>query len=56
VETFGAVEDQYRDWHLVLGCCWQLKKWTQSDGGVWEKIAIANRWLKQCTVHSWHKL
>jgi hypothetical protein len=39
VETIRALEDQYRDWHLAIGCCLQLKKWTQGSEGSQKKLA-----------------
>jgi hypothetical protein len=41
METIGALEDQYWDWRLTVGCHQQLKKWTQDDGGSRQKLAAA---------------
>jgi hypothetical protein len=38
-ETVGALEDRYGDWHLAVGCRQQPKKWTQDNGGSWQKLA-----------------
>jgi hypothetical protein len=26
LETIGDLEDQYRDWHIAIGCCKEPKK------------------------------
>jgi hypothetical protein len=49
VETFGALKKRHGDWHLAIGCCRQLKKWTQGSGGSWNKLATT---LKQMTRHA----
>jgi hypothetical protein len=43
VETFGALKKQYKDWHLVIRCRGQPKKWTQGSGGSQRKLAAACR-------------
>jgi hypothetical protein len=43
VETIEALEDREGDWHLAVGRHRQLKKWAQSDGGSWKKLAAVRR-------------
>jgi hypothetical protein len=43
VETFGALKEQYKDWHLAGRCRDQPKKWIQGNGGSWRKLATACR-------------
>jgi hypothetical protein len=43
VETIGAVENRYGDWHLAVGCHRQPKKWTQGDCGSQKKLATTHR-------------
>jgi hypothetical protein len=45
VETIGALENQYDDWHLDIWCCRQPKKLTQGDVGSGQKLAAAQRLL-----------
>jgi hypothetical protein len=44
LETTGALEDQYGDRHLAVGCRQHPKKWIQGDGGSWQKLATGHRW------------
>ncbi|PNF23401.1 Cytochrome P450 9e2 [Cryptotermes secundus] len=54
VETVGALEDRYGDWHLIVGHHRQLKKWTQGDetlrlyppGAAVERVCVKNYTLK----------
>jgi hypothetical protein len=34
-EIIGANDDRFGDQHLAIGCCNQLKTWTQEDGVVY---------------------
>jgi hypothetical protein len=43
VETFGALKEQCEDWHLDMGCCRQLKKWTQGNDESQKKLTTACR-------------
>jgi hypothetical protein len=43
VVTFGALKKQYGEWHLAIGCRWELTKWTQGNGGSWKKLATTSR-------------
>jgi hypothetical protein len=43
VETFGALKERYRDWHLAIMHRSQLKKRTQGSGGSRKKLAAASR-------------
>jgi hypothetical protein len=52
VETFGALKEQYGDWHLAVGHHWQLKKWTQDSGGSQKKLAITHRQMTPPPRHS----
>jgi hypothetical protein len=55
VETIGALEDQYGDRHLAVGCCRQLKKRTQGGGGSRQKLAAAQGQLTCCAIPAPHK-
>jgi hypothetical protein len=55
VKTIGALIDKYGDLHLALSCCQQPKKQSQSDGGSWQKLAAARRWITHCAGTVWHK-
>jgi hypothetical protein len=41
VETIEALEDQYGNQHLAIGCRWQPKKRAQGNGGSRQKLAAA---------------
>jgi hypothetical protein len=49
VETIEALQDQDGEWHLAVGHHRQLKKWAQSDGESWQKLATVCR---QMTLHA----
>jgi hypothetical protein len=55
VETIGALEDQYGDWYLAVGCHQHLNKWTRGDGGSWHKLGTVWGWLTHCAIHARHK-
>jgi hypothetical protein len=42
VKTVRALKKRYGDWHLAVGHCRQLKKWTQGDGGSQKKVATTS--------------
>jgi hypothetical protein len=50
VETIRTLEDQYGNLHLSVGHHQQPKKWTQHDGGSWQKLPAAQGWL------TWHAI
>jgi hypothetical protein len=43
VEKFGALKEQYRDWHLGVRRRSQPKKRTQGNGGSQKKLNAARR-------------
>jgi hypothetical protein len=55
LEIIGAVEDQYGNWHLGVGCLQQPKTWTQGDGGSLKKLATARKQMARCAIHARHK-
>jgi hypothetical protein len=50
VKTVRALKERYGDRHLAIGCCRQLKKQTQGNGGFWKKLATTHRWLSRCPL------
>jgi hypothetical protein len=52
VETIGALEDQYGDRYLDVGCRRKLNKRMQDDGGSPQKTAVARRWLTRPVMHA----
>jgi hypothetical protein len=55
VETIRALVDQYGHWHLAVGCCQQLKKQTQGDGGSRQKLAAAQGQLTRHAIPALRK-
>jgi hypothetical protein len=57
VETIRALKKQHGDQHLAVRHCGQPKKWRQSSGASWKKLAAACRGmtrraiLAQCKGH-----
>lgn len=45
VEITGALQDQYGVWRLTVRHRKWPKKWTQGNGGSWQKVAAAHGWL-----------
>jgi hypothetical protein len=52
-ETFGALKEWFRDRHLAVMRCSQLKKWTQGNGGSWKKLATTCRGMTRCAIPAW---
>jgi hypothetical protein len=50
MQTIGALEDQYGDWHPTIRHRGRLKKWTQGDGESQQKLAGAHGWLTRCAI------
>lgn len=52
MKTIGALEDCYGEWHLSVGCCWNLRTRTQGDGESLQKLEAHGR----LTHHVTHTL
>jgi hypothetical protein len=50
VETLGALENRYGDWHLAVGWCQQPKKQIQGNNLSQQKLAAAQGWLTRCAI------
>lgn len=50
-----ALKKWHGNWNLALGHLGQLKKWTQGNGGFWEKLAAACRGMTHCAIPTWHR-
>jgi hypothetical protein len=55
VEIFGALKEWYRDQHLAVRRCGQLKKRTQGNGGSQRKLAAACRRMAHRVIPPQHK-
>jgi hypothetical protein len=55
VETIGALEHRYGDWHLAIGRRRQPKRRTQGDCGSRKKLAATRIQMTHCAIPAWHK-
>jgi hypothetical protein len=55
VKIVRALKKQHRGWHLAVRHRCQPKKWTQSDGGSWKKLAAAHRRMICHAIPAWRK-
>jgi hypothetical protein len=55
VKTFGALKEQYEDWHLAVRRQGQLKRWTQGNSGSQKKLATGCRRMTRHAGVAWCK-
>jgi hypothetical protein len=55
VKTFRVQKERYGDRYLDIGCCQQLKKWTQGDGRSQNKLGAAHREMTYYAIPAQYK-